>query len=92
LVHPGDASGDLAIKIKCVLVEKRSCISALFSNAIALGLPNDAQAMVSLRAAPPWNPTQIGSVEKRFESRSRSQAFDSHRLPDFSHYQRHRIR
>jgi hypothetical protein len=39
LVHPGDASGDLAIKIKCVLVEKRSCISALFSNAIALG-PN----------------------------------------------------
>jgi hypothetical protein len=26
----------LAIKIKCVLVEKRSCISALFSNAIAL--------------------------------------------------------
>jgi hypothetical protein len=38
LVHPGDASGDLAIKIKCVLVEKRSCISALFSNAIALGL------------------------------------------------------
>jgi len=36
LVHPGDASGDLAIKIKCVLVEKRSCISALFSNAIAL--------------------------------------------------------